>query len=297
MIRSNTLKNNLFDPTNTIIPVFSIFPKCVNRNGSLISLIRRINIYRSWNIVYEYPLLKELPKGVLMKYFKLIIYTTVMLLITLVWINMTNDPLFNFQLFESAFLNGQLNHQLSGLVMAAVSLIVLYLFADKIRLSYLNLDRSGVIETTPFLGIKEEGKWKEDGWSYAVIMIAIMGVTSFVSVLRIGFNFTLINSVMALVFALTNSFTEEIIFRLTYVTMGANETTSKNYGLVMGTVVFGVVHFWGVMPNGIFGVVISSLLGYFLTKSIQETKGFYWALMIHFLLDVVIMLLLFNTSR
>lgn len=232
-----------------------------------------------------------------MKYFKLIIYTTVMLLITLVWINMTNDPLFNFQLFESAFLNGQLNHQLSGLVMAAVSLIVLYLFADKIRLSYLNLDRSGVIETTPFLGIKEEGKWEEDGWSYGLIMIAIMGVNSFVSVLRIGFNFTLINSVMALVFALTNSFTEEIIFRLTYVTMGANETTSKNYGLVMGTVVFGVVHFWGVMPNGIIGVVISSLLGYFLTKSIQETKGFYWALMIHFLLDVVIMLLLFNTSR
>lgn len=63
---------------------------------------------------------------------------------------------------------------------------------------------------------------------------------------------------------------------------------------MMGSVVFGVIHYWGIAPNGLFGVLLSALLGLFLAKSIQETKGFYWAFKIHFLLDVIIMLFIFN---
>lgn len=229
-----------------------------------------------------------------MKYLKLTVFTILMLIITGVFMSASINSWFNFNLFEQAFMNDQLNYQLSGLVLAMVTLGITYLFADKTRLSYLNFNREGKILTEPFLGIIEEGEWEEDGWNYALIMTVIMGITAFIGLFQNGFSFSLTNSLMAIGFAAMNAFTEEVIFRLSYVTMGANETSSKRYGVIMGSIVFGTIHYWGVMPNGILGVIMSLFLGYFLTKSMQETKGFFWAFMIHFMLDIVIMLLLFN---
>lgn len=229
-----------------------------------------------------------------MKYLKLTVFTILMLIITGVFMSASINSWFNFNLFEQAFMNDQLNYQLSGLVLAMVTLGITYLFADKTKLSYLNFNREGKILTEPFLGIIEEGEWEEDGWNYALIMTVIMGITAFIGLFQNGFSFSLTNSLMAIGFAAMNAFTEEVIFRLSYVTMGANETSSKRYGVIMGSIVFGTIHYWGVMPNGILGVIMSLFLGYFLTKSMQETKGFFWAFMIHFMLDIVIMLLLFN---
>lgn len=219
-----------------------------------------------------------------------------MLAITGVFFNLPANPIFSIQIFDTEFMNNQLNHQLSGLVIVAITIAILYFFADKVRLSYLNFNRQGTMKPAAYLGIRQEGEWAEDGWSYGLIMIAIMGVTTFLGVHSLGFDFTLINTLMAVVFALTNAFIEEVLFRLTYVTMGENETTTSAYGLIMGSVVFGIIHYWGTMPNGIFGAIISALLGFFLAKSMQETKGFYWAFMIHFALDVVIMVILFNAQ-
>lgn len=42
------------------------------------------------------------------------------------------------------------------------------------------------------------------------------------------------------------------------------------------------------MPNGIPGVELASFLGWFLGKSLLETKGFFWAWTIHFVQDVFI---------
>lgn len=229
-----------------------------------------------------------------MKYLKLTVFTILMLIITGVFMSASINSWFNFNLFEQAFMNDQLNYQLSGLVLAMVTLGITYLFADKTKLSYLNFNREGKILTEPFLGIIEEGEWEEDGWNYALIMTVIMGITAFIGLFQNGFSFSLTNSLMAIGFAAMNAFTEEVNFRLSYVTMGANETSSKRYGVIMGSIVFGTIHYWGVMPNGILGVIMSLFLGYFLTKSMQETKGFFWAFMIHFMLDIVIMLLLFN---
>ena len=46
-------------------------------------------------------------------------------------------------------------------------------------------------------------------------------------------------------------------------------------------------HYFGT-PSGIFGVVMSGLMGWLLAKSVIETRGLAWALLIHFLQDVVI---------
>jgi uncharacterized protein len=229
-----------------------------------------------------------------MKYIKLIVFTLFMFFVTWLLFIVASKPIFKLRIFENTIINDHLNYQLSGLVIASFTLIIIYFFSNKKRLGYLNLKRNGKMKPMFFLGIRHEGKWEDDGWSYGIIMIIIMVVLT--GTVKTGFNFSVMNIIMAIPLAATNAFTEETIFRLSYVTIGDNETNSSLYGLIMGTSVFGIVHYWGIMPNGIFGIIISALLGCFLAKSIQETKGFYWAFMIHFLLDVVILLVIFNSN-
>ena len=100
---------------------------------------------------------------------------------------------------------------------------------------------------------------------------------------------------LVFLFALMNSFTEEVIFRLSYATIVANEGLSPRISEFLGTVVFGAVHYFGKAPSGIPGTLMAAFIGWFLTKSINETKGFFWAWLVHFLQDVVILFLLFST--
>ena len=53
------------------------------------------------------------------------------------------------------------------------------------------------------------------------------------------------------------------------------------------TVYFGLGHFYGI-PNNVPGLLMSAFLGWFLGKSLLETKGFFWAWVIHFLPDALI---------
>jgi membrane protease YdiL (CAAX protease family) len=62
---------------------------------------------------------------------------------------------------------------------------------------------------------------------------------------------------------------------------------SPNKIYLISAVIFGVAHFQG-MPSGIIGVILAGLLGYVLSKSIHETNGIFWAWLIHFLQDIII---------
>lgn len=89
-----------------------------------------------------------------------------------------------------------------------------------------------------------------------------------------------------LLFSLTNSFAEEMIFRVGINSPLAN-LLSPNKIFLISAVIFGIAHFQG-MPSGIIGVILAGLLGYVLSKSINETNGIFWAWIIHFLQDVII---------
>ncbi|WP_042423864.1 hypothetical protein [Geomicrobium sp. JCM 19039] len=67
-----------------------------------------------------------------MKYFKLGIFTILMLLVTWLLFIVTENPIFNFNIFDNTALNYHLNYQLSGLIVAALALLLIYIFADKI---------------------------------------------------------------------------------------------------------------------------------------------------------------------
>lgn len=223
---------------------------------------------------------------------KLSIFSILMVLTAGLLFAVAGNPLLRLDLFESTVVNRVLNYQLSALVVAGLALLVTFVFAGEIRLGYLNLNRSGSM--APIFGRSGGGKWEADAWIIASIMALIVGVVTFFQFLPSGFAFHWAYVALVIPFAATNAFTEEVIFRLSYVTMGDNYTHSRAYGLVMGSMVFGVIHYWGLAPNGVTGAAMSAFLGFILAKSIQETKGFYWAFTIHFVLDIPIMLFVLN---
>ena len=90
----------------------------------------------------------------------------------------------------------------------------------------------------------------------------------------------------SIVFALSNSFVEESITRLGVIVVFKDILKERTIPFV-SALIFGMVHYWG-NPGGFIGVGVAGFLGWFLTKSILETKGFFWAWLIHFLQDVII---------
>ena len=89
-----------------------------------------------------------------------------------------------------------------------------------------------------------------------------------------------------LLFSLTNSFSEEVIYRLGVIVPLAG-SVDVEYILLISATVFGAPHLRG-MPNGIVGALMAGLLGWLLAKSVLETNGIFWAWFIHFLQDIVI---------
>jgi membrane protease YdiL (CAAX protease family) len=91
---------------------------------------------------------------------------------------------------------------------------------------------------------------------------------------------------LVLLFAITNAWSEEIFSRFVIVA-GLHGRLQPNAICMISATIFGLGHFYGT-PSGIFGVIASGTLGWFLAKSVVETRSLGWALLIHFLQDVVI---------
>ncbi len=150
---------------------------------------------------------------------------------------------------------------------------------------------SAEILPEPIVGIKPKPNenWFHFGRNFAII---ISGVTIIVIYFQIikesGISIRSIINVLpfSLIFALSNSFVEESITRLGVVVVLKNVLKDRTIPLV-SALIFGIVHYWG-NPGGLSGVIVAGFLGWFLTKSILETKGIFWACLIHFLQDVII---------
>lgn len=229
-----------------------------------------------------------------MRLVKLSLFSVLMVFTAGTLFVVSNTHLFQFSPFESPVVNNLLNYQLSALPVAGLALLLTFAFAGRVRLGYLNLKRAGILR--PYFAQPNGGRWESDGWYLGLIMVVIVGIVTFFQFLPGGFALYWVHVVLVVPFAAMNAFTEEVIFRLPYVTMGNNDTNSRMYGLVMGSAVFGVLHFWGGAPNGLLGALMSAFLGFFLAKSIQETKGFFWAFTIHFMLDLPIMFFVLNQA-
>jgi len=149
-------------------------------------------------------------------------------------------------------------------------------------------DIDAPVEPSRLLGMKQPEPWTKTGTIFAVVftvftlvfLLGSWGIPS-ASVLDLV---TVVP--LAVLIAAMNAFNEEFTLRAAPLSV-LWEKIGKQQSLLVTTVYFGLGHFYGV-PNGVLGVLLSGFLGWFLGKSMLETRGFFWAWLVHFLPDVLI---------
>lgn len=188
----------------------------------------------------------------------------------------------------NAYLDVELKYQIITLLLAFLSLALVFFVAPTSLQKYLSFGNiSAPAVPIPQIGLEDES-WLQLGSRFALI---ISGVTFVVIYLQLIKGKQIQNQnlrffLWVLVFALMNSFTEEMITRFSIVALLDN-LIPLSYVYLISAIVFGTVHYFG-MPGKIPGVLMAGFLGWFLAKSIGETQGIFWAWLIHFLQDIII---------
>lgn len=95
---------------------------------------------------------------------------------------------------------------------------------------------------------------------------------------------------VVLLIAALNAFNETMAYRASFLA-GLELPVGAAQALLMAAVWFGIGHYYG-MPSGVIGVVMATFLGWFLGRSVLETRGIVWAWGMHWLQDIVIMFFL-----
>jgi len=207
-------------------------------------------------------------------------------------------PLLSPDVFDHARYNAELGYQLTTLALAAVMIAFVYAITGREGLSYLSLKRrDGSIRPEPWIGIKPKAgeTWRHLGLNFAIVITLVTAIVIYFQIVHgKSVSFDLFPGIpLILAFALVNAFCEEILFRFSFVAVVSRSGYSPYLAQGLGAAVFGIVHYFG-NPGGFVGVLMAAFIGWFLAKSMLETKGFFWALTIHCLQDVVIFSALFT---
>jgi hypothetical protein len=144
------------------------------------------------------------------------------------------------------------------------------------------------VEPSKLIGMKKPEPWTKIGSIFAIVIA--FGTFTYL-ILSSDLSWAAFITALpmipaALLIAVINAFNEEFTLRAAPLSE-LLPPTGKKQALLITTTFFGLGHFYGV-PAGIVGVLLSSFLGWFLGKSMLETKGFFWAWLIHFLSDAFI---------
>jgi membrane protease YdiL (CAAX protease family) len=189
----------------------------------------------------------------------------------------------------NAFSTSMLGTQILRFTVALVMVITMLLI--KHRRSEFFLVRGNAnapVEPVRWLGLKQGVRWYRFG---LILSLCIsLGTLAFL----IFFGRPSINVLVmviplipvVLLLAVMNSFSEEMNYRASQLA-ALNGVLSDQHALLLTATYFGLAHYYGV-PYGVIGVLMAGLLGWLLGKSMLETKGFFWAWLIHFLQDVMI---------
>jgi membrane protease YdiL (CAAX protease family) len=143
-------------------------------------------------------------------------------------------------------------------------------------------------EPVQWLGIKLGERWNQLGRNFAVILslgtLAFLGIAGHPP-LNIALR-ALPFLPFVLIAAVLNAFNEEMTYKASFLSVLEN-VVGKPQALMLMAAYFGIGHFYGI-PYGVIGVLMAGFLGWFLGKSMLETRGLFWAWLIHFVQDVLI---------
>jgi uncharacterized protein len=189
----------------------------------------------------------------------------------------------------NSYIKKQFKYQKRLLLVALLVLAILQIFVPEKLSQFFSLGNlTAPANGVDWMGIAQGERWFPLG---ATLSLSITG-TTFVFVffqfrkeaVHFGRNFE--NLQWVFLFAATNSFSEEVIFRLGIIVPLFSHLENLTI-LLVSAVTFGALHLRGI-PNGVIGAAMAGLLGWILAKSVIETNGIFWAWFIHFLQDAVI---------
>jgi uncharacterized protein len=189
----------------------------------------------------------------------------------------------------SEYIKSQSKYQQRLLLVAVFVLCLLQIYAPQTLSRFFSIGYLAAPATkVEWLGISEGETWLSLGPTLAISITVATFAFVYFQFRKTEGKLSHISSYLGwiLLFSASNSFSEEIIFRLGVIVAlyGDVETSSI---LFISAIAFGALHLRG-MPNGIIGAGMASLLGWILAKSMIETNGLFWAWFIHFLQDIVI---------
>jgi membrane protease YdiL (CAAX protease family) len=149
-------------------------------------------------------------------------------------------------------------------------------------------DPSALFEPSRVLTTKTPTSWLKMALIFSAVFVAVVSILLFgqVNFSTLTIDWFLVP--VAIIVAAMNGFNEE--FSLRAAPLGELEPEmGKSDSLIATATYFGLGHYFGV-PSGILGVILSGFLGWFLGKSMLETKGLFTAWLVHFLTDIPIFL-------
>lgn len=194
----------------------------------------------------------------------------------------------NLQIHPDSFVNGLAKYQAFAMIVG-ISTTIAILILNSDSKQFLNVGQfSAIAEKEKWLGINGKSSWRINGLQLLLFVSILTGIFMFLAVKYTGSirNFQWSFVPLVLLFSLTNSLAEELIFRFGIVG-GLFNHYPKLTILIISSILFGLPHYFG-SPSGIIGILMSGVLGYILCKATIETKGLSIAWTIHFVQDLII---------
>jgi len=149
-------------------------------------------------------------------------------------------------------------------------------------------DTKALVEPVGWMGIKQGERWNTVGRNFALIissgtlLFLILAGRPPLDIIMRALPFL----PAVLLAAVLNAFNEEMTYKASFLSV-LEDVVGRNHALWLMAAYFGIGHFYGV-PYGVIGVLMAGFLGWFLGKSMLETRGLWWAWFIHFWQDVLI---------
>jgi hypothetical protein len=198
-------------------------------------------------------------------------------------------PIYQTWLHNPSFNVYMLADQSLRLLVTLTIIAVLFVMKKRAGAFFLAKgDTKAVAEPVRWLGIAAGERWNKLGPLFALIISA--GTLTFLILAGRPPLDLVIRALPFLPAILTaaalNAFNEEMTYKASFLSV-LEDVVGKHQSLWLMAAYFGIGHYYGV-PYGIIGVIMAGFLGWFLGKSMLETRGLWWAWFIHFWQDVLI---------
>lgn len=205
----------------------------------------------------------------------------------LVFERLAKQPLLRGWLRDPSFSVSMLTELALKLLITLVVILTLVLLGKERQDFYLAKgDPSAPARPIRWLGVNPGDRWNAVG-RWGTIFISL-GTLAFLVIAGRPSLSTLAQALpylpAVLLAAALNAFYEEVTYKGAF--LGVMEgPVGPRQALYMTAAYFGIGHFYGV-PYGVIGVLLAGFLGWFLARSMQDTRGMFWAWFIHFWQDV-----------